>query len=256
MDAVTQLLPRASTGVAGLDRVLEGGVARNRLHLLEGSPGAGKTTIALQFLVAGAKVFEPFFTTKEVGKGSGLGLSQVLGFAKQSGGGVCIESRPGVGTSVHIYLPRAEVNVRKQAVAPARVASVEIFCGSTILLIDDDNAVREVTRAILHGLGYRVLEAGSGGAALDLLEREPNIDLMVADFAMPGMNGAEVARLAQAKRPTLPVLFVTGFADRRALAGISEGEIINKPFIDEELADKVGLALAEGASKKVVRLRR
>jgi signal transduction histidine kinase/ActR/RegA family two-component response regulator len=203
-----------------------------------------------------AKVFEPFFTTKEVGKGSGLGLSQVLGFAKQSGGGVCIESRPGVGTSVHIYLPRAEANVRKQAVAPARVASVEIFRGSTILLIDDDNAVREVTRAILHGLGYRVLEAGSGGAALDLIEREPNIDLMVADFAMPGMNGAEVARLTQAKRPTLPVLFVTGFADRTALAGISEAQIISKPFIDDELADKVRLALAEGASRKVVRLRR
>jgi signal transduction histidine kinase/ActR/RegA family two-component response regulator len=203
-----------------------------------------------------AKVFEPFFTTKEVGKGSGLGLSQVLGFAKQSGGGVCIESRPGVGTSVHIYLPRAEANFRNQAPAPARVASVEIFRGSTILLIDDDNAVREVTRAILHELGYRVLEAGSGGAALDLIEREPNIDLMLADFAMPGMNGAEVARLAQAKRPTLPILFVTGFADRTALAGISEAQIISKPFIGDELADKVRLALAEGASKKVVRLRR
>jgi CheY-like chemotaxis protein len=203
-----------------------------------------------------AKVFEPFFTTKEVGKGSGLGLSQVLGFAKQSGGGVCIESRPRVGTSVHIYLPRAEANVGNQAAAPTRATTVEIFRGSTILLIDDDNAVREVTRAILHELGYRVLEAGSGGAALDLIEREPNIDLMVADFAMPGMNGVEVARLAQAKRPTLPVLFITGFADRTALAGISEAEIISKPFIDDELAEKVRLAMAEGASKKVVRLRR
>jgi signal transduction histidine kinase/ActR/RegA family two-component response regulator len=203
-----------------------------------------------------AKVFEPFFTTKEVGKGSGLGLSQVLGFAKQSGGGVCIESRPGAGTSVHIYLPRAKANLGIRTPAPTRPGAAEAIRGSTILLIDDDNAVREVTRATLLELGYKVLEAGSGGAALDLIDREPKIDLMIADFAMPGMNGAEVARLAQEKRPKLPVLFVTGFADRTALAGISEAQIISKPFIDDELAQKVRLALAEGASNKVVRLRR
>jgi len=203
-----------------------------------------------------AKVFEPFFTTKEVGKGSGLGLSQVLGFAKQSGGGVCIESRLGAGTSVHIYLPRAEAGLATRPSGPALVAPAEGLRGRTILLIDDDNAVREVTRAILHELGYRVLEAGSGGAALDLIEREPRIDLMIVDFAMPGMNGAEVARSAQAKRPALPILFVTGFADRTALAGISEAQIISKPFIDDELAHKVRLALAEGDSRKVVRLRR
>jgi signal transduction histidine kinase/ActR/RegA family two-component response regulator len=202
-----------------------------------------------------AKVFEPFFTTKEIGKGSGLGLSQVLGFAKQSGGGVCIESRLGAGTSVHIYLPRAEAKLANPTSALARIGAAEVSRGSTILLIDDDNAVREVTRAILHECGYKVLEAGSGGAALDLIEREPEIDLMIADFAMPGMNGAEVARLAQAKRPTLPVLFVTGFADRTALAGIGEAQIISKPFMDDELAHKVRLALAEGNSK-VIRLRR
>jgi signal transduction histidine kinase len=203
-----------------------------------------------------AKVFEPFFTTKEVGKGSGLGLSQVLGFAKQSGGGVCIESRLGVGTSVHIYLPRAEAKLTQQAPPRARIGAVEAVSGSTILLIDDDNAVREVTRALLHELGYRVLEAGSGGAALDLIEREPRIDLLIADFAMPGMNGAEVARLARARRPSMPVLFVTGFADHTALAGISEAEIIRKPFIDDEFADKVRLGLAGGSSGKVVRLQR
>jgi signal transduction histidine kinase len=109
-----------------------------------------------------AKVFEPFFTTKEVGKGSGLGLSQVLGFAKQSGGGVCIESRLGAGTSVHIYLPRSEVTRSRQDPAPMRVGGAEARRGLTILLIDDDNAVREVTRATLHELGYKVLEAGSG----------------------------------------------------------------------------------------------
>jgi CheY-like chemotaxis protein len=157
---------------------------------------------------------------------------------------------------VHVYLPRAEVQLANRPPAPAPVAEVETPRGSTILLIDDDNAVREVTRAILHELGYKVLEAGSGGAALDLIEREPKIDLMIADFAMPGMNGAEVARLAQAKRPTLPVLFVTGFADRTALTGIGEAQIISKPYIDNELVHKVRLALAEGDSGKVIRFRR
>jgi signal transduction histidine kinase len=203
-----------------------------------------------------AKVFEPFFTTKEVGKGSGLGLSQVLGFAKQSGGGVCIESSPGAGTSVQIYLPRADAVLTKQPAAQGRADAVETVRGSTILLIDDDNAVREITRAMLEELGYHVLEAGSGGAALDLIEREAKIDLMIVDFAMPGMNGADVARLAHAKRATLPVLFVTGFADRTRLSGISEASIVGKPFIDSELADKVRLALAAGISDKVVRLRR
>jgi CheY-like chemotaxis protein len=203
-----------------------------------------------------AKVFEPFFTTKEVGKGSGLGLSQVHGFAKQSGGGVSIESRLGVGTSVDIYLPRAQAQPSRRAAETARTHEAGAARGSTILLIDDDNAVREVTRAMLHELGYRVLEAGSGGAALDLLDREPQIDLIIVDFAMPGMNGADVARQALARRPGLPLLFVTGFADRRALAGISEAHIISKPFVDEELARKVRLALAEGLPDKVVRLRR
>jgi CheY-like chemotaxis protein len=203
-----------------------------------------------------AKVFEPFFTTKEVGKGSGLGLSQVLGFAKQSGGGVCIESRPGAGTCVHIYLPRAEADVANPDTVPARADVAQARHGLTILLIDDDNAVREVTRAMLHDLGYRVLEAGSGAAALDLVERERKIDLMIADFAMPGMNGAELARLAQAKRPTLPVLFVTGYADRTALAGVSEARIVSKPFVEDELAHKVQLALAGSDSRKVIRLRR
>jgi signal transduction histidine kinase/ActR/RegA family two-component response regulator len=202
------------------------------------------------------KVFEPFFTTKEVGKGSGLGLSQVLGFAKQSGGGVRIDSCPGQGTSVYIYLPRAETRSVKPPRAAARAGASEVSQGASILLVDDDNAVREVTRAILHDLGYRVLEAGSGGAALDLLDRDPSIDLMIVDFAMPGMNGAEVARLARGKRPTLPVLFVTGFADRSALADISEFRFVTKPFLDDDLASGVRAALAERDSENVVRFRR
>jgi CheY-like chemotaxis protein len=203
-----------------------------------------------------AKVFEPFFTTKEVGKGSGLGLSQVLGFAKQSGGGVSIDSHLGRGTSVEIYLPRTEARHYERVVVSAQTSEIATRGGSTILLIDDDNAVREITAALLHELGFHVLEAGSGGAALDLLDHESQIDLIVVDFAMPGMNGADVARQALARRPGLPVLFVTGFADRSAMAGVSEAHIISKPFVDDELARKVRLALAEAVSDNIVRLRR
>ena len=180
----------------------------------------------------------------------------MLGFAKQSGGGVRIESRIGEGTSVHIYLPRADARPARKEVVPLAKRPAAGSGGALILLVDDDNAVREVTAALLRELGHMVVEAGSGGAALDLLEREPNIDLVLVDFAMPGMNGAEVARQAQARRPALPILFVTGFADRSALAGIGEAHIIGKPFVADELADKVRAALAGAVAENVVRLRR
>jgi signal transduction histidine kinase/ActR/RegA family two-component response regulator len=202
-----------------------------------------------------AKAFEPFFTTKEVGKGSGLGLSQVLGFAKQSGGGVRIESREGQGTSIHIYLPRAQAKAQPRGSRSAREDSA-VHRGGTILVVDDDNAVREVTSALLQDLGYRVLEVGSGGAALDLLADKVAVDLIVIDFAMPGMNGAELARRVRAQRPGVPILFVTGFADRTAIAGVSEAQIISKPFVDNELAEKVCAALAGNAAPNVVPLRR
>jgi CheY-like chemotaxis protein len=188
------------------------------------------------------KVFEPFFTTKAVGKGSGLGLSQVLGFAQQSGGGVWIKSKPGDGTAVFICLPRSEQHaVRENPETTSPAASER--SGASILLIDDDNGVREVTATMLRDLGYQVHEAGSGGAALDLLEREPAIDLLLVDFAMPGMSGADVARRAQSLRPALPAVFITGYADHRALGGISESHIIGKPFQPHELAQKVRAAL-------------
>jgi CheY-like chemotaxis protein len=205
-----------------------------------------------------AKAFEPFYTTKEIGKGSGLGLSQVLGFAKQSGGGMRIESRVGEGTSVKIYLPRAmrsDVTLPSESIgAPKRSAK-----GAVILLVDDDSAVREVTASILRDLGHVVIEVGSGGGALDLLDRNAQIELVILDFAMPGMNGMEVARQVRAKVPSCPVVFVTGYADTSALEDIDETQIVRKPFIDNELADKVQIALANSAgnsSSKIIRFRR
>src|SRR6476660_9543447 len=124
-----------------------------------------------------AKAFEPFFTTKEIGKGSGLGLSQALGFAKQSGGDMRIESRVDEGTSVKVYLPdTAEDEVSEGSSNSAAVVRGS-FKGAIILLVDDDEAVREVTATMLRTSGYVVLEVGSGGAALDLLNGETNVDL-------------------------------------------------------------------------------
>jgi signal transduction histidine kinase len=130
------------------------------------------------------KVFEPFFTTKEIGKGSGLGLSQVLGFAQQSGGGVRIESEVGKGTVVNIYLPRANEGVR-DATAETAPESTAKSASANILLVDDDNAVREVTAATLRELGYLVWEANGGIAALECLANEPDVNLMIIDYAMP-----------------------------------------------------------------------
>jgi CheY-like chemotaxis protein len=190
-----------------------------------------------------AKVFEPFFTTKEIGKGSGLGLSQVLGFAKQSGGGVRIESRVGEGTSVKVYLPRAaEPAMTEVFSAPISVLQHHRK-GAIILLVDDDTAVREVTSSILRELGYVVMEVGSGGAALDLLSRDASVDLVLLDFAMPGMNGVELARQMHSKFPTLRCLFVTGYVDNSALEEIGDARIIKKPFVGDELAIKVQAAL-------------
>jgi signal transduction histidine kinase/CheY-like chemotaxis protein len=192
-----------------------------------------------------AKAFEPFYTTKDIGKGSGLGLSQVLGFAKQSGGGMRIESRVGEGTSVRIYLPRAmrsDVTLPSKSIgAPKRSAK-----GAVILLADDDSAVREVTASILRDLGHIVIEVGSGGGALDLLDRNAQIELVILDFAMPGMNGMEVARQVRIKDPSCPVMFITGYADTSALGDIDDKQIVRKPFIGNELADKVQFALANG----------
>ena len=206
------------------------------------------------------KAFEPFFTTKEIGKGSGLGLSQVLGFAKQSGGGMRIETRVGEGTSVKVYLPRAADNPDSEVSVVTVGVAQSNRKGAIILLVDDDSAVRDITASILEDLGYVVLKLGSGGAALDLIDRQSNIDLVLLDFAMPGMSGVEVARQVQLKYPTIPILFVTGYADKIAFRDVGEERIIKKPFVGEELAEKVNAALVNGiprrGGKVVVPLRR
>jgi len=200
------------------------------------------------------KAFEPFFTTKGPGKGSGLGLSQILGFAKQSGGGVRLDSRINEGTTIYIYVPRAHSQAEEEGGSHTAVQG-ERFKGATILLVDDDDAVRQVTALMIEDMGYQVVEAGSGGAALEIIESGAQLDLVLLDFAMPGMNGVELARQVQIKRPCLPFLFITGFADQSALSGVSETFIVGKPFVDDELTRKIQNALSFHSNDKVVLLR-
>ena len=195
-----------------------------------------------------ARIFEPFFTTQETGKGSGLGLAQVFGFVKQSGGGLRVDTALGEGTSFKVYLPRVES-------AATLVAAPPIDCvrarppGSkpVLLVVDDDEGVREVTATRLTEAGYAVREAASGLQALASLEGNPCVDLVVLDFAMPGMNGAEAAAELRKRWPAMPVVFVTGFADTAALrqAGADGSDaVVLKPFRDGELERKVAGVLA------------
>jgi PAS domain S-box-containing protein len=181
--------------------------------------------------------FEPFYTTKEVGKGTGLGLSTVFGVVRQSGGAVRIQSRIGEGTTVQIYLPRADSVTALRAgdaISPRRRAS-----GSgRILVVDDDAAVRWVTVECLRESGHFVAEADSGRAALEILERGDPCDLVVIDQLMPGLLGTETVRMARTKRPGLKVLFVTGYADKFELEGGID-PLLMKPFGPTALAEAV-----------------
>jgi PAS domain S-box-containing protein len=204
------------------------------------------------------KVFDPFFTTKEVGKGSGLGLSQVLGVAQQLGGGVHIDTRPGESTIVKVFLPRARI--RTAARRRIRANPRAVLGGGTerrsrlILLVDDDSDVRAVAAAMLAEAGYRVIEAASGRGALECLEQDGGaIALMIADIAMPEMSGVELARAARVNRPDLPVLFVTGFAGAalpppdaaQTGPGANSGRLLRKPFRAAELAASVAALIDE-----------
>jgi len=193
-----------------------------------------------------SKAFEPFFTTKEVGKGSGLGLAQVFGFAKQSGGGARIESREGVGTTVKVFLPRTAAPQQLEPILAVSAGTREDNAQHSILLVDDDPSVREVTALMLQDLGFAVTEADSGDHALQLLAGDIEVDLLLADFAMPGMNGGELARAVRTRYPELPVIFVTGYAELCEL-GLAGYSIIQKPFREEQLASKIHLALKEGS---------
>ncbi|MDR2316831.1 MAG: response regulator [Pseudomonas sp.] len=181
-----------------------------------------------------AKVFEPFFTTKDIGKGSGLGLAQVFGFAKQSGGGVRIDTVPGRGTQVAVYLPAVKEQAMSEPAVPLLRQSVsDSGRNRTVLLVDDDHLVRDMLGDVLRQYGYQVRQAHSGEQALALLDGE--IDLLLTDFAMPEFNGAQLALAARDRYPHLPVVFLTGYAELQGL-DLPGSVVIQKPVQADELA--------------------
>jgi CheY-like chemotaxis protein len=199
-----------------------------------------------------ARVFDPFFTTKTDGKGTGLGLSMVYGFTSQSGGHLRIESSPGKGTAVRMYLPRVMGTAAPQpAAAPQnRLASLP-HGHETILVVDDNAGIRETASLILQSLGYVVLEAGDGGEALALMDHAPHLDLLFTDVVMPGgINGPALARAATERWPDLAVLLTSGYVNPGIAIGDtadSPWDLLVKPYRREELALRVRAVLDEAA---------
>jgi CheY-like chemotaxis protein len=194
------------------------------------------------------RVLEPFFTTKLAGQGTGLGLSQVSGFAKQSAGHVEIESKPGEGTTVKIYLPRVPGEVRddpphrEAAAAAANVAP-------TILLVEDDHDVRAYVVEILRDLQFRVLDAHDADAALGMVDRnDVRVDLVLTDVVLPGMNGRQLAEEMKSRQPGIKVLYMSGYSRdaivRQGRLG-SGVELMQKPLTREVLAERIRAALGD-----------
>ena len=194
------------------------------------------TGLGMTAEVAG-RATEPFFSTKPLGKGTGLGLAQVYGIVRQSGGTLRIDSRAGEGTIVRLLLPRAEAGAVEDVAEGSTGGGAAAVPGARIFVVDDDDDIREFLADSLASLGHRAETMARAEAALEALENGPP-DLMLIDFAMPGMNGAELARAVRARFPDLPIVFVTGFAETEQMEGACGADVpvLRKPFGIDELA--------------------
>jgi two-component system cell cycle sensor histidine kinase/response regulator CckA len=246
------------------DAMPDGGTLTIRTRNAEVEPGSGRdhygmdpgsyVVIAVEDTGSGIdpeiqkRIFEPFFTTKEKPLGTGLGLATVYGIVSQSGGRIFVSSKPGRGATFSVYLPRVELS----AAAAAEPAEREVRPGSeTILLVEDEEALRNLTRRCLEANGYTVLPAADAEAALDLASRHPGrLHLLVTDVIMPGASGPELSRQLLARRPDVRVLFVSGYTDAAiASHGVLENgaAFLQKPFTPDTLARKVRDVLDAGA---------
>ena len=190
-----------------------------------------------------ARAFDPFFTTKPIGQGTGLGLSMVYGFVRQSGGQVRIYSEVGHGTTMCLYLPRHYGNAAENVVTDAPATSTPARSGKTVLVVDDEPSVRMLVTEVLEELGYISVEASDGPAGLRMLQSDMRIDLLITDVGLPGgINGRQLADAARTTRPDLRVLFITGYAEN-AIIGNGQLEpnmgVLTKPFVMETLARRI-----------------
>ena len=189
--------------------------------------------------------FEPFYTTKGVGEGSGLGLSMVYGFAKQSGGHVDISTEQGSGTTVRLYLPRSKS--QSEEIEPDKKTSTPLGRGQSVLVLEDNAEVRELTVAMLESIDYRVIEAADADAARQIVESGANIDLVLSDVILPGgTSGPEFARELRQREPGIKVIFMSGYpedADEGGSLSDAGGVLLNKPFYLRQLATAMRDAL-------------
>jgi PAS domain S-box-containing protein len=202
--------------------------------------GVADTGVGMSAEVA-ARAFDPFFTTKPIGQGTGLGLSMIYGFARQSNGHATIESKIGQGTSVSLYLPRHPGDIGAEH-SSAVGAAEHAFAGETVLVVEDEPVVRSVILEMLAEQGYRTLEAVDGPCGLKILRSCERIDLLVTDVGLPGINGRQLADQARETRPGLKILFITGYAESAAIAEgfLQPGmEMITKPFDLDHLAQRI-----------------
>jgi PAS domain S-box-containing protein len=206
--------------------------------------GTGMTPDVLE------RAFDPFFTTKPIGQGTGLGLSMIYGFMRQSGGHARIESAPGQGTTVSLYLPRSLAEAADDDTLPvAQSIPHRADEGATVLVLEDEIIVRGIVVEVLEDLGYQAIEAADGPAGLEILRAGGRIDLVITDIGLPGLNGRQVAEAARLLRPDLKILFMTGYAETAAMADgfLQPGmQMITKPFAIHSLATRVKTIIESG----------